>query len=142
MAALTAVRHDPTLMAFYQRLLANGKPVKVALVACMHKLLTIINAILKSGQPWSANHQTLQKSAWHSIQLLTRAAAHPAPRGRGVGAEGQLIRIATGVTPVRKRSIRLKGNASIMRHAQARRSLKTPLQAKSSSPSKRLPREL
>jgi len=29
----------------------------------MHKLLTIINAILKSGQPWSANHQTLQKTA-------------------------------------------------------------------------------
>ena len=63
MATLTAVRHDPTLMAFYQRLLANGKPVKVALVACMHKLLTIINAILKSGKPWSANHQTLPQSA-------------------------------------------------------------------------------
>lgn len=63
MATLTAVQHDPTLMAFYQRLLANGKPAKVALVACMHKLLTIINAILKSGKPWSANHQTCTRTA-------------------------------------------------------------------------------
>lgn len=63
MATLSAVKHDPTLKAFYQRLLAGGKPVKVALVACMHKLLTIINAILKSGKPWSANHQILPKSS-------------------------------------------------------------------------------
>lgn len=63
MATLSAVKHDPVLKAFYQRLLANGKQKKVALVACMHKLLTIINAILKSGKPWSANHQTLPKSA-------------------------------------------------------------------------------
>lgn len=62
MATLSAVKHDPTLRVFYQRLLAAGKPAKVALVACMHKLLTIINAILKSGKPWSANHQMLSKS--------------------------------------------------------------------------------
>ena len=63
MATLTAVRYDPVLRAFYQRLLAKGKPPKVALVACMHKLVTIINAILKSGIPWSANHQSLPKKA-------------------------------------------------------------------------------
>jgi len=53
MAALSAVRHNPKLKAFYQRLKAAGKPAKVALVACMRKLLTTINAILKSGRAWS-----------------------------------------------------------------------------------------
>jgi len=50
---LSAVRFDPTIRAFYQRLKAAGKPSKVALVACMRKLLTIINAILKPGNPWN-----------------------------------------------------------------------------------------
>lgn len=56
MASLSAVRHDPSLKAFYQRLRAAGKPAKVALVACMHKLLTIMNAIVKSGKPWQADY--------------------------------------------------------------------------------------
>jgi len=56
MATLSAVRWDPALRAFYQRLRTAGKQAKVALVACMHKLLTIINAIMKSGKPWQANH--------------------------------------------------------------------------------------
>jgi transposase len=51
---LSAVRFDPVLKAFYQRLRAAGKPAKVALVACMHKLLTILNAVIKSGRPWQA----------------------------------------------------------------------------------------
>ena len=51
--ALTAVRHGPHLQAFYHgRLLARGKPKKVALVACMRKLLSILNAIFRSGQPY------------------------------------------------------------------------------------------
>ena len=54
MAALSASRFDPTIKAFYQRLLLAGKPKKVALIACMHKLLTIINAVIKSGMPWQA----------------------------------------------------------------------------------------
>ena len=54
MAALSAVRFEPRIKAFYDRLLAAGKPKKVALTACMHKLLTIINAIIKSGKPWQA----------------------------------------------------------------------------------------
>jgi transposase len=54
MAALSASRFDPTIKAFYQRLLAAGKPKKLALTACMHKLLTIINAVIKSGRPWQA----------------------------------------------------------------------------------------
>jgi transposase len=56
MAALSAVRFDPTIKAFYDRLLLAGKPKKVALTACMHKLLTIINAVIKSGSPWQAGY--------------------------------------------------------------------------------------
>lgn len=53
MAALTASRHNPVLKAYYQELLARGKAKKVALVACMRKLLTILNAILRTRRPWS-----------------------------------------------------------------------------------------
>ncbi len=56
MAGLSAVRYDPVIKAFHDKLRAAGKPPKVALVACMHKLLTIINAIIKSGKPWQANY--------------------------------------------------------------------------------------
>ena len=56
MASLSAVRHDPRLKAFYERLLQAGKPKKVALVACMRKLLTIINAVMKSGKPWQPGY--------------------------------------------------------------------------------------
>jgi transposase len=52
MAALTAARCDPTMRAFYERLTQHGKPAKVALVACMHKLLTVANAVLRDGVPW------------------------------------------------------------------------------------------
>ena len=54
MAALVATRHNPTIRAFYQRLCAAGKPKKVALTACMHKLLLILNAILRHHTPWCA----------------------------------------------------------------------------------------
>jgi transposase len=63
MAALTATRFEPTIKTFYERLLARGKPKKVALTACMHKLLTIINAVIKSGKPWQAGfHSAAQHS--------------------------------------------------------------------------------
>lgn len=52
MATLVAVRHNPVIRVFYERLLAKGKATKVALVACMHKLLTILNAMLKNGTDW------------------------------------------------------------------------------------------
>jgi transposase len=54
MATLSAVRYNPVFKAFYERLLAHGKPKKVALVACMHKLLLILNAIMRSGKPWDS----------------------------------------------------------------------------------------
>src|SRR4029453_16295447 len=53
-AALTAARCDPAMHAYYEHLAHAGKPSKVALVACMHKLLTIANAILRDGVPWRA----------------------------------------------------------------------------------------
>ena len=55
MAALVATRHNATIKVFYERLVATGKPKKVALVACMRKLLTILNAMVKAGKPWNAS---------------------------------------------------------------------------------------
>jgi transposase len=52
MSALVAVRYNPVLKAFYQRLCAAGKAKKVALTACMRKLLTILNAMVKHQNPW------------------------------------------------------------------------------------------
>jgi transposase len=52
MAALTAIKHNPILEAFYQRLLAAGKATKVALTAVMRKLLTIINAMIREHKSW------------------------------------------------------------------------------------------
>ena len=54
MAALVATQHNTVIGAFYTRLLAAGKPKKVALVACMRKLLTILNAMLRDGKAWDA----------------------------------------------------------------------------------------
>lgn len=54
MAALSAIRFNPVIRDFYQRLKAKGKQSKVALVACMRKLLTILNAMLKNNTPWQA----------------------------------------------------------------------------------------
>ncbi len=52
MGTLVATRSNPQSKAFYERLLAAGKVKKVALTACMHKLLTILNAMLKHRTPW------------------------------------------------------------------------------------------
>jgi transposase len=54
MGTLVATRFNPQIKAFYQRLLAGGKSKKVALTACMHKLLTILNAMLKHRTSWQA----------------------------------------------------------------------------------------
>lgn len=52
MAALVASRRNPVIAAFYKRLLATGKAKKLALTACMRKLLTILNAIIRDQKPW------------------------------------------------------------------------------------------
>lgn len=53
MAAVSSTRFNPVIRTFYQRLRAKGKPAKVALVACMRKLLVILNSMLRSGASWS-----------------------------------------------------------------------------------------
>lgn len=55
MAALVATKRNALIRAFYQRLLTAGKPKKLALVACMRKLLIILNTIARSRLPWSEN---------------------------------------------------------------------------------------
>jgi transposase len=52
MATLVATRHNPVIRAFYQQLLARHKPKKLALVACMRKLLVILNTMAKTNEPW------------------------------------------------------------------------------------------
>jgi transposase len=52
MATMVAVRYNPTLAAFYRRLTGAGRPKKVALIAAMRKLVTILNAMLRDQRPW------------------------------------------------------------------------------------------
>ena len=52
MATLVASRHNPRIKMFYARLIAAGKAKKLALTACMRKLLVILNAMLRDGTPW------------------------------------------------------------------------------------------
>lgn len=54
MAALSSSRCNPVISSFYNRLIKAGKPAKVALTACMRKLLTILNAMVKHGSSWNA----------------------------------------------------------------------------------------
>jgi|SRR5680860_20783 len=56
MATLTATRYNPVIRMFYQRLLAAGKLKKVALVACMRKMLTILNAMVRDNAPFNPDH--------------------------------------------------------------------------------------
>jgi transposase len=60
MATLTAIRCSPSIRAFYERLIAAGKPYKVAHVACMRKLLVRLNAMMRDGTTWT---ETVQVSA-------------------------------------------------------------------------------
>jgi transposase len=56
MATLSATRYNPMIVKFYQRLIQAGKATKVALVACMRKILTILNAMLRTKKPWTENY--------------------------------------------------------------------------------------
>jgi len=56
MAALVATRHNPKIKAFYQRLLANGKAKMTALVACIRKLLVILNTMIRNNQTWTCQN--------------------------------------------------------------------------------------
>src|SRR5690606_17772124 len=56
MATIVATRHNPVIRAHYQRLVDTGKVKKVAIVACMRKLLTILNAMARSQTPFDPDH--------------------------------------------------------------------------------------
>jgi len=60
MAALVATKYNPVIAAFYRRLLDAGKVKKVALVACMRKLLTMVNAMMRARTVW--NPEPVRKS--------------------------------------------------------------------------------
>jgi transposase len=53
MSATVAATHNPEIAAVYQRLIAKGKQHKVAIVACMRKLITILNAMVRDGKQWN-----------------------------------------------------------------------------------------
>ncbi len=59
MAALVAVQHNPVIIGFYRRLLEAGKPKKVALIACAHKVLGILDALVTHGQSWRSPEDTI-----------------------------------------------------------------------------------
>ena len=56
MAAIVAMQHNKPIKAFYERLVAKGKPKKVAITACMRKLLTTLNAMVATNSEWNSNH--------------------------------------------------------------------------------------
>jgi hypothetical protein len=81
-ATLASVRWNPVLRPFYQRLRAAGKPPKVALVAAMHKLLLILNAMLKTKTVWSPPCPAWNKKRYpahppNSLARVGRIAHHP-----------------------------------------------------------------
>jgi transposase len=75
MAALSAIRWNPIIRAFYLRLTSAGKAKKIALGACMRKLLIILNAMLRHQSPWSSDHRRYPPPA----PAATRAVLKPAP---------------------------------------------------------------
>ena len=70
MAALSAVRFNPTIQTFYNRLVASGKEKKVAITACMRKLVTILNAMLKHNSYWSCHHATFTDTCIPSAKTV------------------------------------------------------------------------
>ena len=64
MATVSAINHNPVVKVFHSRLIAAGKPQKVAIVACMRKLLTILNAMLRDHTVWDpSKHVEMKKTA-------------------------------------------------------------------------------
>ena len=80
MATLSAIRFNPAIKAFYQRLVLQGQKKKLALVAAMHKLLTILNTLLRNKQPWRDTTQNRLTPAESQSQLqpVTKTQTQPA----------------------------------------------------------------
>ena len=58
MATLSAIKYNPPIKTMHERLLKAGKPFKLSMTACMRKLLTILNAMLKTNKPWELKAAT------------------------------------------------------------------------------------
>jgi transposase len=73
MATLCAVRFNSTIKVYYERLRAKGKPKKVALGACMRKLLTLLGAMLRNRTPWQPQAAVISSLAlwgrWRAFQM-------------------------------------------------------------------------
>lgn len=71
-AAMVATRHNPPLRQFRDKLIAAGKPKRVALIAVARKLLTILNAILRDKTPMAAQGRLTEKTVAHPDLLAAR----------------------------------------------------------------------
>ena len=89
MAALVASNHNPRIKVFYQRLLAAGKPKKVALVACMRKLLVILNTMLRTGEYWRAEETVRAASGASADQGPGGGLTDPAAGAQAQSAAGR-----------------------------------------------------
>jgi transposase len=77
MAALVATRRNPVIRTFYQRLCQAGKAKKLALTACMRKLLTILNAMVKSRTPWRHEAEPICAEVWERLDWMAIVIATP-----------------------------------------------------------------
>ena len=108
MSTLVAVRYNPVLKAFYDRLRAAGKVAKVALTACMRKLLTILNAMVKHHTPWplqevSVDYRRSPLTHKTVAPLLPRCGHWP-PLTGSVSAPSEAWRFLQGGSPCGARS--------------------------------------
>jgi transposase len=84
-AARVGLRWNPALKALYDRLIARGKPGKVALVACMRKALVILNALLKTGQPWDPDFEAKRETARTEAKAASAAGRETRPAKADAG---------------------------------------------------------
>ena len=73
-AIACSIQHNPALKAFYQRLIARGKEKKVAMIACMRKLLVIVNQMIRNNQKWGEN-KVQQNEPQDNVQATSAPAA-------------------------------------------------------------------
>jgi transposase len=73
MSVVAGIRFNATIRQFYKHLTAGGKAPKVALVACMRKLLVILNAMLKSQQPWRSDVASLERASAVACEMVACA---------------------------------------------------------------------
>ncbi len=86
MSALVASRRNPRIRTFYQRLVAAGKPKKLALTACMRKLLTVLNSMLRNGEFWRKEESPQSASVPGAAHALDGRPAVPAAGAQGPSA--------------------------------------------------------